>query len=130
MINEQDQQLIARFQENLGVIRKVAGWTAERMASEIGVTRQTIGSLEKRKSAMGRLQYLALRTVLNAEIIRRPNRDLAKVIVMLVDKAAEMPGLAPLSHDSASPDGGVPSPCSPALAMLSAETIRLALDES
>lgn len=80
-----EREWIDRFQENLGVIRKVAGWTTQELANELGVARQTISNLETGKSPMTKLQYLALRTVFNAEIAKREDRDLAKVIKTLVD---------------------------------------------
>ena len=58
---EIEQRWIDKFQDNLGIIRKVA------------------------KTPMTKLQYLALRTVFNAEIARCNNLDLAKVIKTLVD---------------------------------------------
>ena len=82
---EIEQWWINGFQENLGIIRKVAGWTTQQLADELGVARQTISNLETGKSPMTKLQYLALRTVFNAEIAQRENRDLAKIIKTLVD---------------------------------------------
>ena len=82
---EIEQQWIDKFQDNLGIIRKVAGWTTQELADEIGVARQTVSNLETGKTPMTKLQYLALRTVFNAEIARCKNLDLAKVIKTLVD---------------------------------------------
>lgn len=82
---EIEQQWIDKFQDNLGIIRKVAGWTTQELADEIGVARQTVSNLETGKTPMTKLQYLALRTVFNAEIARCHNLDLAKVIKTLVD---------------------------------------------
>ena len=77
---EIEQRWIDKFQDNLGIIRKVAGWTTQELADEIGVARQTVSNLETGKTPMTKLQYLALRTVFNAEIARCNNLDLAKVI--------------------------------------------------
>lgn len=82
---EIEQQWIDKFQDNLGIIRKVAGWATQKLADEIGVARQTVSNLETGKTPMTKLQYLALRTVFNAEIARCNNLDLAKVIKTLVD---------------------------------------------
>lgn len=87
--NEMEQWWIDRFQENLGAIRKVAGWTTQQLADELGVARQTVSNLETGRSPMTKLQYLALRTVFGAEIARRDDRDLAKVIKTLVDDPVE-----------------------------------------
>ena len=82
---EIEQRWIDKFQDNLGIIRKVAGWATQELADEIGVARQTVSNLETGKTPMTKLQYLALRTVFNAEIARCKNLDLAKVIKTLVD---------------------------------------------
>lgn len=84
-----DERRIKLLQENLEVIRKVTGWTGQRMAEEIGVTRQTIGNLEKGRQKMSKTQYLALRSVLNFEIANNENSELAKIIRVLVDEPAE-----------------------------------------
>lgn len=86
---ELEQRWIDKFQENLGIIRKVAGWTTQELADELGVARQTVSNLETGKTPMTKLQYLALRTVFNTEIAGRENRDLAKVIKTLVDDPIE-----------------------------------------
>lgn len=86
---ELEQRWIDKFQENLSIIRKVAGWTTQELADELGVARQTVSNLETGRSPMTKLQYLALRTVFNAEIAGRENRDLAKVIKTLVDDPIE-----------------------------------------
>ena len=54
-----DESIISRFQENLETIRKVAGWTSQELADEIGVTRQTISNLESGRSKMGTVNNLA-----------------------------------------------------------------------
>lgn len=58
--SEIEQWWIDKFQENLGPIRKVAGWTTQQLADELGVARQTVSNLETGKSPMTKLQYLAL----------------------------------------------------------------------
>ncbi|KAB7790291.1 helix-turn-helix transcriptional regulator [Bifidobacterium leontopitheci] len=87
--NEMEQWWIDRFQENLGAIRKVAGWTTQQLADELGVARQTVSNLETGRSPMTKLQYLALRTVFGAEIAKRDDRDLARIIKTLVDDPVE-----------------------------------------
>lgn len=85
-VPEIERRWIGKFQENLSIIRKVAGWTTQELADELGVARQTISNLETGKTPMSKLQYLALRTVFNAEIAEHDNRDLARVITTLVDE--------------------------------------------
>ena len=84
-----DEERIARMQSNLSVIRKVARWTADRLGEEIGVSRQTINSLEHGKSKMSKTQYLALRAVFNHEAMVSNNAALAQVIQTLVDEPIE-----------------------------------------
>ena len=88
--SEIEQLWISQFQENLGALRKVAGWTTQQLANELGVARQTISNLETGRSPMTKLQYLALRTVFSAEIAECGNRELAKIIKALVDDPIEL----------------------------------------
>lgn len=114
--SEIEQWWIDKFQENLGPIRKVAGWTTQQLADELGVARQTVSNLETGKSPMTKLQYLALRTVFSAEIARREDRDLARTIKTLVDdpieqrirerRAQEQDGEAVADNAPVNTDGG------------------------
>lgn len=84
-----EQEKINRMQKNLSVIRNVARWTTERLGEEIGVSRQTINSLEHNKTKMTKTQYLALRAVFNHEAMISENTALAQVIQSLVDEPVE-----------------------------------------
>ncbi|KAA8820438.1 XRE family transcriptional regulator [Bifidobacterium rousetti] len=102
-VPEIERRWIGKFQENLSIIRKVAGWTTQELADELGVARQTVSNLETGKTPMSKLQYLALRTVFNAEIAKEENRDLARVIKTLVDDPlASADTRPPADHDRAS----------------------------
>lgn len=85
-MNATDQELIKRLQEHLSTIRKAAGWNGERLADELGVTKQTISSLETGKTQMTKMHYLAIRAVFNNEIAVRGNEDLAKIIQLFIDQ--------------------------------------------
>ena len=64
---------LIRFQQYMLLIRKAAGWTGEEFGNLIGVTRQTINNLEKNnrdKFKLNKTQYIAMRSVLDAEIKR------------------------------------------------------------
>lgn len=81
---------IIRFQNNLLLIRRTVGWTAEEFGEKIGVTRQTINNLEKNnqnKYKLNKTQYIAMRSVLDAEIARCPEETevLRLILEMLVD---------------------------------------------
>ena len=77
---------IARLQDNLSAIRKIAGWSAADLGDKIGVTKQTIGNLENGKTKMGFPQYVAIRTALDMEIEDNPDNELLpKVVAILLD---------------------------------------------
>lgn len=87
-----DEELISRLQAHLSTIRKAAGWSGERLANELGITKQTVSSLETGKTQMTKMHYLAIRAVFNNEIAVSRNEDLAKIIQLFVDQpvAAEL----------------------------------------
>lgn len=77
------------LQLNLRVIRTCAGWTSEDLAQKLDVSRPTISALEQnsKKSTMSRLQYLAIRKILDDEIATHKDDTcmLALVLDALVD---------------------------------------------
>lgn len=81
-----DDELISRLQTHLSTIRKAAGWSGERLANELGITKQTVSSLETGKTQMTKMHYLAIRAVFNNEIVVSGNEDLAKIIQLFVDQ--------------------------------------------
>lgn len=88
---DQRQKQINRLQENLSSIRKIAGWTAEVLGNKIGVTKQTISNLENKKTPMNFTQYIAIRSVLDAEIEQnKENKVLPQVIAILLDSGDEL----------------------------------------
>ena len=62
---------IERLQDNLALIRKAGGWSAEKFGEMIGVTKQTISNLENKKTPLSKTQYIAIRAVLDYEIAER-----------------------------------------------------------
>lgn len=96
-----EQEKISRMQKNLSVIRNVARWTTARLGEEIGVSRQTVTSLEHNKTTMTKTQYLALRAVFNHEAVVSDNTALAQVIQSLVDEPVE----EKISDDAGVSDG-------------------------
>ena len=81
-----DDELVSRLQAHLSTIRKAAGWSGERLANELGITKQTVSSLETGKTQMTKMHYLAIRAVFNNEIAVSGNEDLAKIIQLFVDQ--------------------------------------------
>ncbi|MDE6916426.1 MAG: helix-turn-helix transcriptional regulator [Lachnospiraceae bacterium] len=59
---------LKRLQEHLLLIRRTVGWTAEEFGERIGVTRQTINNLEAGRNKLNKTQYIAMRSVLDAEM--------------------------------------------------------------
>lgn len=80
-----DEQ-ITIMQDNLQYLRKIAGWTAEQLGNNIGVTKQTISNLENKKVQMTKTQYIAIRSVFVAEGQRnKQNTTLSRVMKILFD---------------------------------------------
>ena len=63
---------IKKMQDNLLLIRRIVGWTAEEFGEKIGLTRQTINNIESGRNKLSKTQYIAMRSVLDAEIIKHP----------------------------------------------------------
>ena len=78
---------IVRMQENLLLIRRTVGWTAEEFGEKIGVTRQTINNIESGRNKLTKTQYIAMRSVLDAEMAQAPEEtEMLKVLLdVLVD---------------------------------------------
>ena len=80
------EEKMLRLQKNLPIIRNLAGWTAEDLGNNIGVTRQTITNIEKSDTlSMTKTQYIATRAVLDYEISNSSNKTLSDAIAVLVD---------------------------------------------
>ena len=80
------EEKMLRLQKNLPIIRNLAGWTAEDLGKNIGVTRQTITNIEKSDTlSMTKTQYIATRAVLDYEISNSSNKTLSDAITVLVD---------------------------------------------
>ena len=73
---------IIRMQENLLLIRRTVGWTAEEFGDRIGVTRQTINNIEFGRNKLSKTQYIAMRSVLDAEMAQSPE-DTAMLRLLL-----------------------------------------------
>ena len=84
---DSNENEIKRFQDNLRTFRKLGGWTTQELGDMVGVTKQTISNLETKTSKMSKIQYIALRSVLENEA----NSDsknaelLKKALLVLLD---------------------------------------------
>ncbi len=78
---------ITRMQDNLLLIRRTVGWTAEDFGERIGVTRQTINNIESGRNKLTKTQYIAMRSVLDVEIMQSPEDTemLRTLLDVLVD---------------------------------------------
>jgi DNA-binding XRE family transcriptional regulator len=75
------------LQKNLSIIRKTAGWTSEQLGEMIGVTKQSISNLENWKTSMTLIQYIAIRTIIDFEILtNKENTVLPQVVDILLDR--------------------------------------------
>ena len=87
---------IERLQEHLLLIRRSLGWTAVEFGEKIGVTRQTINNLEandSRKAKLSKTQYLAIRKVIEDELITSPSdmKMIQSLLEVLVDHPDRYP---------------------------------------
>jgi len=78
---------IQRMQDNLLLIRRTVGWTAEEFGDQIGVTRQTINNIESGRNKLTKTQYIAMRSVIEAEMVKHPDETqmLRALLDMLID---------------------------------------------
>lgn len=78
---------IQRMQDNLLLIRRAIGWTASEFGEQIGVTRQTINNIESGRNKLTKTQYIAMRSVIDAEIVKHPEEtEMVKILLdMLID---------------------------------------------
>jgi transcriptional regulator with XRE-family HTH domain len=74
-MNNYTEKEIKKLQDNLLLIRKIGGWSAEEFGEMIGVSKQTISNLENKKTAMTKTQYIAIRAVLDYEIAEHPDNE-------------------------------------------------------
>ena len=80
---------VSRLHRHLPLIRCCAGWTAAALAEKLGIKRQTISTIEQgeERYKMTRMQYLAIRKVLDDEIAssKDDTQMLGAVLDALVD---------------------------------------------
>lgn len=80
---------IIRMQEHLLLIRRTVGWTAEEFGDRIGVTRQTINNIEFGRNKLTKTQYIAMRSVLDAEMAQNP--DDTTMLKLILDALVDHP---------------------------------------
>ena len=86
-----ENQEIRILQNNLKTIRTILNWTLEELADKIGVTKQTISNLENIKTEMTKMQYIAIRTILDYEVATvEKDKGLAEVLTLLFDDEKQL----------------------------------------
>lgn len=78
-----EEREIAELQSNLEMLRKLFGWTAEQLGNRLGVTKQTILNLEHGKPVMSKIQYIAIRSVLESEALSREGEERENLLKVL-----------------------------------------------
>ncbi len=88
MTNEENRAiLVNRLRENLPEIRKIAGMSGEEFGQFLGMSRQSVSKLETKTSVLSVAQYVAIRHILDAWMIRHPeNKTLPRIIHLLLDE--------------------------------------------
>lgn len=80
---------IKRLQENFSLIRRTVGWTTEEFGEKIGVSKMTISNIETKRHPLSKLQYIAIRSVLDAEISNNPEET--QMLYILLDMLIDNP---------------------------------------
>ena len=80
---------IQRMQDNLLLIRRAIGWTASEFGEQIGVTRQSINNIESGRNKLTKIQYIAMRSVVDAEIVK--HQEETKMVKILLDMLIDHP---------------------------------------
>lgn len=78
-----EEREIAELQDNLEMLRKLFGWTAEQLGNRLGVTKQTILNLEHGKPVMSKIQYIAIRSVMETEAMSREGEEKENLLKVL-----------------------------------------------
>ncbi len=78
-----EEREIAELQSNLEMLRKLFGWTAEQLGNRLGVTKQTILNLEHGKPVMSKIQYIAIRSVMETEAMIREGEERENLLKVL-----------------------------------------------
>ena len=73
---------VQNFRDNLTLIRRSVGWSAEEFGKRVGISRQSINNLESGKYKLTKPHYVAMRYVLNEEIKNNPrDTDMLRIVL-------------------------------------------------
>lgn len=86
-LKEEREKKVKILQKNLKNIRKIAGWSMQQLADQIGVTKQTVNNWENENNPtpMNFTQYIAIRAVIDCEVKENKNELLGEVVTLLLD---------------------------------------------
>lgn len=87
-MSDENREII-ELQKNLEMLRKLFGWTAEQLGNRLGVTKQTISNLEHGNPKMSKIQYIAIRAIMEAEANQREGEErenLLKILRLVFDE--------------------------------------------
>ena len=78
---------IEELQNNLEMLRKLFGWTAEQLGDRLGITKQSVLNLEKGPDRggvkMSKIQYIAIRAIFEAEANSRKGEEQENLLTVL-----------------------------------------------
>lgn len=79
-----EKENIKKMQDNLYIIRRAAGWTSEKLADLLGVTKQTISNIENNRNILTKTLFLLLCYILEEEIKKRSSDDILILTLSIV----------------------------------------------
>ncbi len=75
------------MQEHLQELRKIAGWSSDELGQKLGMTRQAINALEKKRhTTMSQVQYLALIHLFTSECANNKNNKALSTVLNILFK--------------------------------------------
>lgn len=77
---EEDIKILA---DNLILIRKTAGWSTQKLGDMVGLSKVSISNIENKKYPLTKIQYIALRTIIDYEIKNNKNTKLKMVMDLI-----------------------------------------------
>ena len=80
---------IERFQKCLLLLRRTLGWSGAVFGNYIGATRQTVNNIETGRNKLSKTRYIAMRSVLEAEIAAHP--DETEVLRLILEVFVDNP---------------------------------------
>lgn len=81
-MNKEKNKDIENLQRYLPLIRKAGGWTSDKFAKKLGISRQALSKLENADTCnMSQTTYMAIRSLLDYEMNTNPDNVLLRAVV-------------------------------------------------